>query len=67
VKACSDCGWDLSRTSQEPCRVEDDMHQTGETVGLCEHWMRKHLERAGGVGQLLAAVKEDHRERNRSG
>jgi hypothetical protein len=58
---CSDCGWDLTRTSQETCTIETDMHQTGETVGLCEHYMRKHIERAGGAGQWLVAVKADHR------
>lgn len=53
VPTCPDCGWDLTGTSQAICRGSLGLHVPGVPVGLCDHYMRKHIEKAGGAGQWL--------------
>ena len=44
------------------CNVDQAPHKYGELVWDCEQYIRHELERGGGVGQLLVAVKTDHRQ-----
>lgn len=68
---CPDCAH-AARIWKDPDRerictlqsdYHDDYHQPdGVTIAECERAMRHDIERAGGMGQWLTAVKNDHQE-----